>query len=142
MAKREDFMNLTQAERKRRTFSEGFKKMKIREIEAGQTKIREICRQYNVSPTAVYQWIHKYGTNKGNKERLIIETMSDTLALKQLKERLAELERLLGQKQIEIEYYKKMIELAEEHYGVEIKKNSSTQPSDGSGSREKGGDFQ
>ena len=54
--------------------------------------------------------------------------MSSSPSLKQLKKRLAELERLLEQKQIEMEFYKKMIDLAEEHYGVEIKnmKNNSS----------------
>ena len=48
--------------------------------------------------------------------------MSDTRALRELKERVAELERLVGQKQIEIDFYQKMIDLAQEHYGIEIKK--------------------
>lgn len=136
MAKRENF-SLTLAERRRRTFSDTFKRDKVREIELGLSRISDVRRQYGVSDTAVYKWIRKFGVEKGTPERLIIESMSDTRALKELKERIAELERLVGQKQIEVEYYKKMIDLAQEHYGIAIKKNYSTQPCDTSGSGEK-----
>ncbi len=134
MAKRDQF-DLTLYERRRRTFSEGFKRDKVREIESGQTRISLICKQYNVSATAVRRWICKFGIQRQPQERLIIETMSETIALKALQERIAELERLVGQKQVEVEFYKKMIDLAQEHYGIEIKKNFSTPPSGTSGSK-------
>jgi len=135
MAKRDEF-SLTLTERRRRSFSETFKRKKVREIEMGLSRVVQVSRQYGVSSTAIYRWIRKFGVNKDSTERLIIETMSDTRALQEMKERLAELERLVGQKQIEVEFYKKMIDLAQEHYGIEIKKNFSTQPSDSSGSKE------
>lgn len=135
MAQRDDF-NLTLPERRRRTFSDTFKRNKVREIELGLTKVLEVSKQYGVSDTAIYLWMRKFGVEKEDKERLIIETMSDTKALQEIKERLAELERLLGQKQIEVEFYKKMIDLAQEHYGIDIKKNFSTPPCDTSGSKE------
>lgn len=136
MAKRDQF-NLTLAERRRRTFSDTFKRDKVREIETGIVRVSDVTKQYGVSDTAVYYWLRKFGTNKETPERLIVESMSETRALKELKERIAELERLVGQKQIEVEFYKKMIDVAEEHYGVSIKKNYSTQPCDTSGSDEK-----
>ena len=80
--------------------------------------------------------INKYGLEQHKHERLIIETMSDTKQIKELRERMAELERMVGQKQIEIEFYKKMIDMAQEHYGIEIKKNFSTPPYATSGSKE------
>ena len=57
-------------------------------------------------------------------ERTIVESKSDTTKILALQKRIAELERLLGQKQIEIEFKDKMIELAEQTYGVDIKKKS------------------
>jgi transposase len=121
MAKRDQF-NLTLYERRRRTFSETFKRDKVREIESGQTRISLVCKQYGVSDTAVRRWVRKFGLQYEPQEKLIIETMSDTHALKELRERVAELERLVGQKQVEVEFYKKMIDLAQTHYGIEIKK--------------------
>lgn len=135
MAKRDQF-GLTLFERRRRTFSESFKRDKVREIESGQTRVSLICKQYSVSTTAVYQWLRKFGLQYQPQERLIIESMSDTNAIKELRERVAELERLVGQKQVEVEFYKKMIDLAQDHYGIEIKKNFSTPQSATSGSKE------
>jgi len=134
MATREDFQ-MPLAERRRRTFSTAFKKDKVHKLELGLVKISELCRLYQVSATSVYRWIDTYGTQK-HPERLVMQTASDEKALLELKARLAELERLVGKKQIEIEFYKKMLDLAEDYYDIDIKKNFSTPPSDISGSTE------
>lgn len=131
MAKREQF-KLTLEERKRRRFSDSFKREKVEEIDRGKVTVAELSREYEVSTTSIYKWIDKF-SNREKKERLIMETESDTRKLKAYKERIAELERLLGQKQIELEYKEKMIELAEELYDIDIKKNCTTQRSDSSG---------
>lgn len=117
---------LTFEERKRRTFSESFKRKKIQEIETGQTKISEICRQYQLSQQSVYRWLKKFGNMKKQEERLIVETSSDTKKLIECQKRIAELERMLGRKQIELDFKEKMIEIAEEMYNVDIKKKLGT----------------
>ena len=73
---------------------------------------------------------------KNKKERLIIESDSDTRQLLELKKKVAELERIIGQKQVMLDFKDKMIELAEETYGVDIKKKFTTSPSNSSGSTE------
>jgi len=135
MATREQF-KMTTAERRRRHFSDSFKIQKVREIETGKTKVSEICKQYDVTATNVYRWLNKFGTMKDKKERLIVETDSDTRQLLELRKKVAELERIIGQKQILIDFKDKMIELAEETYGVDIKKKFSTRPSNTSGTTE------
>ncbi len=135
MATREKF-KMTIAERRRRNFSDSFKIQKVRELETGKTKISELCKQYEVSDTNVYRWLNKFGTMKDKKERLIIETDSDTKQLLELKKKVAELEQIIGQKQIIIDFKDKMIELAEEAYGVDIKKKYSTQQSNSFGTTE------
>lgn len=116
---------MTTAERRQRRFSDNFKIQKVREIETGQTKVSEICSQYQVADKNVYLWIDKFGSMKKNKkERMILETDSDTRQLLEFKKRVSELERIIGQKLILIDFQDKMIELAEETYGVDIKKKS------------------
>ncbi len=132
MATREKF-KMTTAERRRRRFSDSFKIKKVRELEIGKVKVSELCKQYEVSDTNVYQWLKKFGTMKDEKERLIVETDSDTKQLLELKKKVAELEQIIGQKQILIDFKDKMIDLAEEAYGVDIKKKYSTQQSNISG---------
>jgi transposase len=99
MANKTDF-NLTTAQRSQRHFSENFKKQKVKELEIGLTRVSELTRQYEVSTTSIYRWIAKFGNMKQKKERLIVEGESDTKELLALKKKIAELERIIGQKQI------------------------------------------
>ena len=135
MATRDQF-KMTTSQRRRRHFSDSFKIQKVREIETGRTKVSELCKQYEVTRTNVYRWLNKFGSMKNKKERLIIESDSDTRQLLELKKKVAELERIIGQKQVMLDFKDKMIELAEETYGVDIKKKFTTSPSNSSGSTE------
>ncbi len=127
---------MSTSQRRSRRFSDTFKQSKVREIESGQTKVHEICKQYEVTSTNVYRWIAKFGTMKTKTERLIVETQSDTQQLLALKKRVAELEQIIGQKQILLDFKEKMIDLAEEMYGVDIKKKLSGEPLSSSGKSE------
>jgi len=127
MANRKQF-TLSTEQRRLRTFSESFKIQKVQEIERKQTKVSEICKQYELTPVSVYNWINKFGSMKKKKERIIVESESDTKQLLELKKKVAELERIVGQKQILLDFKDKMIEIAEEMYGIDIKKKLSTKP--------------
>ena len=118
---------LSRSERCSRTFSDSFKLQKVREIETGKSTVSDICKQYEVSSTSVYRWLDQFGLMKDKKERLIVETQSDTRELLELKKKVAELERIVGQKQILLDFKDKMIDIAEEMYGIDIKKKLSTQ---------------
>ncbi len=135
MATRDQF-KMTTAQRRRRHFSDSFKIQKVRELETGRTKVSELCFQYEVAYNTVYRWLNKFGSMKNKKERLIIEADSDTKQLLELKKKVAELERIIGQKQVMLDFKDKMIELAEETYGVDIKKKFTTSPSNSSGGTE------
>ena len=132
----DDSLKLSSRQRQYRRFSDEFKRKKVRELELGMVRIAELCRQYQVTSSAVYKWLSVFGTSKYKPDRLIMESKSDTQELLRLKQRIAELERLVGQKQIQLEFTEKMIEVAEQMYGVDIKKKFSTPPSATSGNTE------
>lgn len=132
MAQR-DQNKLSSNERLLRRFSESFKRQKVKEIQSRKSTVTEVHKQYSVSYTSLYRWIRKYGVNRENAVRMIIETESDTRELLELKKTKAELEQLIGQKQILIDFQQKMIDLAEETYGIDIKKKFSSEPSSSSG---------
>ena len=136
MATRASF-KLSESARQNRHFSENFKREKVRELETGLTRPSEIVKQYEVSFTSVYRWITKFGSMKHKKERLIVEGESDTKELLALKKKIAELEQIIGQKQILLDFKDKMIDIAEETYQVDIKKKFGTKPSGTTGSTEK-----
>jgi len=129
---------LSQAERRQRSFSEEFRQKKVRDIERGITTVTEVCRAYQVSRSSVYRWIDTFAVMKEKKERLIVESKSEAALIKRLREELAEAQRKIGQQQILIDYKNKLIDIAEEHYKIDIKKNSSSESSAGSGKKEKG----
>lgn len=126
--------------RVQRVFSESFKKAKVREIERNLTSVSMVSKEYEVSPAAVYKWVYKYSFLRSKQVRQIIEPMSDTKKIKELRAKIQELERLVGQKQIEIEFKEKMIEIAEQVYSIDIKKKLGSKLSSGSGSTEKSTD--
>lgn len=124
MAQKEHFKQSVK-ERQNRYFSEEFRKRKVKEIENKLTTIAEISREYELSRSSVQKWIYKYSQTMKRGEKKVIESDSDTRKLSILKERIKELERIVGQKQIELDFKDKMIELAEQEYKIDIKKKSS-----------------
>jgi transposase-like protein len=112
--------------RQLRTFSKDFKIKKVRELEQRITTVSEISKQYEVSCTSVYRWLNLYGKDYMKATKVIVEAQSDTRKIVDLKAKIAELELIVGQKQVQLEFKDKMIDLAEETYGVDIKKKFSS----------------
>ena len=114
-----------------RSFSEDFKKKKVRELERNITSVTDISRTYSVSRSAVYKWIYKYSAMAKKQVKQVVEAKSDTLKIKALEDRIKELERVVGQKQLLLEFKDKMIEIAEATYNVDIKKKEGFRLSSG-----------
>jgi transposase-like protein len=122
--------------RSTRYFSEDFKRKKVEEIDKRITSISDICKEYDVSNTAVYRWVYKYSLMRKKGVKMVVEAQSDTAKIKALKEHIKELEQLLGQKQFEVDFMEKQMEIASEDYGVDFKKKPSGPASSGSGNTE------
>jgi transposase len=137
MANLKDYEKLTMRERNNRYFSEDLKSKKVSEIERNLVSVADVCREYQVSRTAVYKWIYQYSRMRKKGERQVVESKSDTLKIKALKEQIKELERIVGEKQIKLDFQEKMIEIAEKEYKVDIKKKFSGKPSSGTGANDK-----
>jgi transposase-like protein len=105
-----------------RSFSEEFKRKKIRELEKNITSVTDISKTYSVSRASVYKWIYKYSAMAKKQVKQVVEAKSDTQKIKALEERIKELERIVGQKQLLIEFKDKQIEIAEATYNDDIKK--------------------
>ncbi len=110
-----------------RTFSVPFKQEKVKEIEQKQITVSQISRLYNVTRSAVYKWIRLYGSLKQKGERIVIEKESEAHKTLELLKKVADLERLLGQKQVEVEYLKKVLEFGSELTKTDIKKKFKSQ---------------
>lgn len=139
MAKREQLKKLLNP-KINRNFGEQFKKKIVKQIEMNLLTVVQAAREYEVSRASIYNWVYLYSPIYKRGFRQIVEPMSDHKKIQQLREQVKEMERLLGQKQIEIEFKEKMIELAEELYGIDIKKKFGSKQSDGSGNSVKNND--
>jgi len=137
MATIEQFEKLGVKERQMRYFSAEFKQKKVSEIERNLVSVAEVCREYQVSGTSVYKWVYKYSKMRKKKERQVLESDSDTRKIAELKQKIKDLERLVGQKQVEVEFLNKMIEITEEDLQIDIKKKANSKLSSGSGPGEK-----
>lgn len=116
----------------KRLFSEDFKKSVISDYESGKFSVRELASLYAVHSTVIYRWIYRYSTYQKRNIKVVEMSDSSSQKVKELQKRIAELERIVGQKQLNIDYLEKMIELAKAELGIDIKKNSDTPQSGGS----------
>lgn len=119
--------------KKRRLFSETFKRARVKEYETGKYSVLEMSRLYGIAYQTIYLWIYKYSLYNKKGLKIVEEKDSSLQRVKQLQDRIKELERMLGRKQIKIDYLEKLIEIAKKEMGIDIKKNYDTPPSSGSG---------
>jgi len=117
---------------KRRRFTEEFKRQIVKDFESGKYSVLDLKQLHKIHQQLIYNWIYKYSTVNNKGYRIVEMKESSQAKLKSLESKVKQLEQIIGQKQIKIDYLEKMIELAEEELNLSIKKNSSTPPSSGS----------
>lgn len=124
--------------RVKRRYSEEFKRARVKEYESGEFTVIELGKLYSISHQIIYRWIYKF--SKLNKRNVVIveSKNSSTKKLKDYQKRIDELERIVGQKQLKIDYLEKLFELAEKDLGFDLKKNTELLPSDGITKQRKG----
>jgi transposase-like protein len=119
--------------RTQRKFTDDFKRKLVMEYEKGNFSVVQLSKLYNLQRQQIYNWIYKFSTFNEKGSRIIEMKESSTSRLKSMEERIKELERAVGQKQIQIEYLEKMIDIAKTDLNIDIKKNFDTPQSGGSG---------
>lgn len=107
-----------------RTFSEEFKRSKVKDLAEKKISIADICRLYSVSRSSVYKWIYLYSTaERGVKT--VVQMESEGQKVKELMVRVAELERIVGLKQMTIDFLEKTLEMTSKDIGYDAKKKHS-----------------
>ncbi|MBA3675598.1 MAG: transposase [Chitinophagaceae bacterium] len=117
----------------RRIFSDKLKKKIVKDIEQGQVSVCGVSREYAVSNVAVYRWLRKFSTHLHPSTTLVMQMDSEQYRSKELEKKVLELEAALGRKQLEIDYLNKLIEIAGQDLGTDLKKNISMPASVGTG---------
>lgn len=118
--------------RQNRYFSEEFKRQKVKELCARQITVSQLCKLYKVSHTSVYNWLYKYSPNHQPGTTLVVQMDSESQKTALLLQRVADLERIVGQKQLEVDFLNELLRIGSEELGFDLKKNFSPPPSNGS----------
>lgn len=117
--------------RQQHTFSPTLRQEVVRLVEAGKINVTAASREYGVSKTCIYKWIHRYSTYNDKGAILVVDKDSQTSKIQQLERRNAELAQALGYKQMQLDYYEKYIEFANEELDEEVKKKFNPDVSNG-----------
>ena len=118
--------------KKRRNFSEQIRRKVVDEFRSGNYTVMELADLYHTSTSSIYRWIYKYSPADSPQINVVEMSESTDQKLKDLQNKIAELEQALGRKQIKLDFYEKMAELAKQEYNIDLKKNFSTGSSSGS----------
>lgn len=107
--------------RLRKTFSTAFKKEKVDLLDQGKITVRELSKIYEVSDTAIYKWRKKFSKLQ-KTERIVVEKISEERKNIELLKHIKELESAIGRKQLELDYYKSVVEVISEEKGEDLEK--------------------
>jgi transposase len=117
----------------RRIFSEELRKKVVKDLVSRRATIKQMVNEHQVSRNTLYQWLYRYSPYHEQKCTLVVQMKSEEARNQDLKARVAELERIVGQKQLEIDFLNKLLEVGSSELGFDLKKNFSTPPSNGTG---------
>jgi transposase-like protein len=121
----------------RREFSEQIRRKAVTDFRSGKYTAQELADLYHCSSQTIYNWIYKYSPGDFPQVNVVEMSESTDQKVKDLHDKIARLERALGQKQIKVDFLEKMIDLAEDEYDLDVKKSSSSKQSSGSGRTDK-----
>ena len=127
MTKKEKAVSVQKSKlRQVRVFSDTFKRQKVKELDAGLISVTQLSKLYNVSMQSIYRWLYKYSINHQKGVKQVVQMESEAHKTQQLLERLAQLEQVIGQKQLQIDYLEKLVQISSEELNVDLKKNFDT----------------
>ena len=109
-------------------YSQAFKQKIVTEIETGKITIADAKKIYDITGNGTIEnWIKKIGKNHLLAKVVRIEMKDEQDKLKQLERQKQQLESALAQAHLKIICLESLLETVEDHYSIDIKKNSATQ---------------
>jgi transposase-like protein len=105
-------------------YSTAFKQKVVSEIESGELSIAEAQRLYGINGGDTIQaWIRKLGKNHLLNRIVRIEMKDEKDRVKELEKKIRTLESALANEHVKNIVLESLIEVAEEHYKADFKKN-------------------
>jgi transposase-like protein len=110
----------------RKHYSVAFKQECVRQIDANEQTVSGAMHEYGVSRASLYKWLASYSPKYQKSVVVVTELTSESGRSKRLEAENKDLLALIGKQQVEIRYWQTLIETAEVHYSIDIKKNCVT----------------
>lgn len=112
---------MTVEERRRRRFTDSFRKDQVSMIESGKTTVKEVSKLYEVKVANVNRWLRKFG-KKPLAEQIIVGSPKDFDRVRDLEKENKKLKELIGAQQVELVYKSELLEMARERLGDDFEK--------------------
>lgn len=109
--------------RQRRTFSESFKREKVKQLVEKKVSPQMLCDLYGICRMTVYRWLYQYSPHHQQGTTQVVQMESEEHKTMAALQQLAAAERTVGQKQMYIDYLEQLLRLSSESLGIDIKKN-------------------
>ena len=114
------------------SYSEEFKWKVVKEVLSGELSKAEAKRKYSIgSNSAILYWMRQFsGIENPRESRLLFMTDKKTIKEDKLtkeEKKILELEEALRKEKNRVLLYEAMMEIAEEDYGIEIRKKSGAE---------------
>lgn len=111
-------------------YSTAFKLKVVEQIERGELTVQEARRVYDIGGCQTIQkWLVKHGKSHLLPKVVRIEMKDEKDRIKELEAEKKQLESALAQATVKNLFLEKVIELAKKEYGIDVKKNFDTAPS-------------
>jgi len=120
----DNFLNLfimTVDERRRRRFSEGFRREQVALIESGQITVPEVSRLYEVKQDNIKRWLRRFGKKK-LPDKILVTSGKEIDKLKELEKENRRLLELIGKQQVQLVYQEGLISLSKARLGDDFEK--------------------
>lgn len=113
-------------------YSTAFKQKVVTEIESGELTISEAQRLYGIiGGSTVQAWIKSLGKNHLLNRIVRVEMKDEKDRIKELEKKVRDLESALANSHVKNIALESLVEVAEEHYKVDFKKNFGGKASPG-----------
>ncbi|WP_336517732.1 transposase [Pollutibacter soli] len=120
-------------------YSISFKQKVVNEIEQEGLSIGAAARRYGIGGgSTIQKWLQDFGKNQLLNKVIRVETRGEKDRLRELEEENRKLKIALAEKTMQKDVLETIIDLVNEHYQTDVKKNLGQKASKGSGRKKPG----
>lgn len=107
-------------------YSEGFQKKVVEEIRRGKFTMEGARKYYDIpGGRTVRGWVKKWGRASDIPRKVMIQMPNEVDEKKKLKDEIKKLKLALADSVMKNQVYESLIEVVDEHYKTDVKKNFS-----------------